>query len=78
MKSIEIRTVDTGVIVMFIAGLFYDLLVIHLFADIWAALRKITALIQSVKELFQYVMHYRLRHKQCIQRKGQEVCLANI
>ena len=36
MKNIEIRTVDTGVIVI-LAGMFYDLLVIQPLADIWVA-----------------------------------------
>ena len=36
MKNIEIRTVDTEVIVI-LAGVFYDLLVIQPLADIWVA-----------------------------------------
>ena len=36
MKNIEIRTVDTDVIVI-LAGMFYDLLVIQPLADIWVA-----------------------------------------
>ena len=36
MKNIEIRTVDTDVIVI-LAGVFYDLLVIQPLADIWVA-----------------------------------------
>ena len=79
MKTIEVQTVDTDVVVILV-GVFYDLHAIQPLADIWIAfgvgknyrILSVNAISSSLSCII------RLRHNFCIQGKGKEVRLASL